>query len=102
MQIAKYKIRTCIILDYYGDALLTKLCLVCQETDRQTNHNVEKATHFSILVLKRKKVFLRGSFFLEVIFPRRVLVPIPKIAINLTSTYEKQYCKDECYVFSGQ
>ena len=49
---------------------------------------------FLILDLKRK---VKRKFFLGVISLRRVVVPSPKLVINLPRTYEKLHCKGEPY-----
>ena len=46
-------------------------------------------------------ILKRYFFFLEVISLGTVVVPSPKIVINLPRTYEELPCKGESYRFSG-
>ena len=56
---------------------------------------------FSILVSKRKSEKKIWVIFLGEISLRRVVIPSPKIVVNLSRTGKKLHCKGEPYRISG-
>ena len=48
---------------------------------------------FKLFFREEKKFFSEGGVFLRAIFHGRVVLPSPKIVINLPSAYDKLHCK---------